>query len=52
MIFSESGGRINFFDFDTSPFIRQSTFSVVIGTFSHFCMQYCIDQQMVQRFMV
>jgi Na+/proline symporter len=51
MIFSESGGRINFFDFDTNPFIRQSTFSIVIGTFSHFCMQYCIDQQMVQRFM-
>lgn len=48
---SNSGGRTNFFDFDTNPFIRQSTLSVVIGTFSQFVMQYCIDQQMVQRFL-
>ena len=48
---SELGGRINFFEFDTNLFIRQSTWALIIGNFSQFCMQYCIDQQMVQRFL-
>lgn len=45
------GGRLNFFDFDLNPFIRQGFFPLVIGTFGQFSLQYCIDQQMVQRFL-
>jgi len=48
---SEYGGRITFFDIDPNPFIRQSFWSVFIGTLGQFSMQYCIDQQMVQRFL-
>ena len=44
------GGRLNFFVFDTNPFIRQSFWSLFIGMFVYFLTFYCIDQQMVQRF--
>ena len=43
-------GRINFFDFDPNPFIRQSFWSLVIGNLIHSLMSYCMEQQMVQRF--
>jgi sodium-coupled monocarboxylate transporter 8/12 len=43
-------GRINFFDFDPNPFIRQSFWSLVLGNLIHSLMSYCMEQQMVQRF--
>jgi SSS family transporter len=47
---NSEGGRLNFFVFDTNPFIRQSFWSLLIGMFVYFLTFYCIDQQMVQRF--
>jgi SSS family transporter len=47
---NSEGGRLNFFVFDTNPFIRQSFWSLFIGMFVYFLTFYCIDQQMVQRF--
>lgn len=47
---NSNGGRLNFFDFDPNPFIRQSFWPLVFGMIVHFSMSYCLDQQMVQRF--
>jgi SSS family transporter len=47
---SSNGGRLNFFDFDPNPFLRQSFWSLFFGITVYFSMSYCIDQQMVQRF--
>ena len=47
---NSEGGRLNFFVFDSNPFIRQSFWSLSIGMFVYFLTFYCLDQQMVQRF--
>jgi SSS family transporter len=47
---NSEGGRLNFFDFDPNPFIRQSFWPLFFGMIVHFSMSYCLDQQMVQRF--
>ena len=47
---NSQGGRLNFFDFDPNPFIRQSFWPLFFGMIVHFSMSYCLDQQMVQRF--
>jgi sodium-coupled monocarboxylate transporter 8/12 len=44
------GGRLNVFDFNFDPFIRQSFWSLFIGTLFYLSTLYCIDQQMLQRF--
>lgn len=44
------GGRLNFFDFTLNPFVRQSFWSIFFGVLFQFMMNYCIDQQMLQRF--
>lgn len=47
---SYDGGRLNFFDFNPNPLVRQSFWSLVFGHFIAWLMPYCMDQQMVQRF--
>lgn len=47
---NSSGGRLNFFVFDPNPLIRQSFWSLVIGSFVAWISSYGIDQQMVQRY--
>ncbi|XP_048730498.1 sodium-coupled monocarboxylate transporter 1-like [Ostrea edulis] len=44
------GGRINFFNFDPDPHIRQSFWSLTIGIYFVWLYPYTVDQQMVQRF--
>lgn len=44
------GGRINFFDFDPDPHIRQTFWSLTIGMYFVWLYPYTVDQQMVQRF--
>lgn len=46
----DRGGRLNFFDFNPDPVIRQSFWSLVIGGTMNFGMYYCFDQQSIQRF--
>ena len=46
------GGRLNFFDFNPDPFIRQSFWSLIIGQAIYMSMSFCFDQQMIQRFQV
>lgn len=45
-----NGGRLNLFDFNPDPFIRQSFWSLTIGQFIPMMMSYGFDQQMIQRF--
>ena len=47
-----NGGRLNFFDFNPDPFIRQSFWSLVFGQIIYMSMSFCFDQQMIQRFQV
>lgn len=47
---NEKGGRLNFFDFNPNPLIRQSFWPLIFGTLVSWILPYCIDQQMVQRF--
>ena len=47
-----SGGRLNFFNFDPDPFIRQSFWSLIFGQAIYMSMSFCFDQQMIQRFQV
>jgi solute carrier family 5 (sodium-coupled monocarboxylate transporter), member 8/12 len=44
------GGRLDLFNFDPNPFVRQSFWSLYFGITVYYLMPYCIDQQMVQRF--
>lgn len=44
------GERLNFFVIDPNPLIRQSLWSLVIGSFVAWISSYGIDQQMVQRY--
>ena len=44
------GGRLNLFNFNPDPFIRQSFWSITIGQLFYMCRPYCFDQQMIQRF--
>jgi Na+/proline symporter len=48
---NQENGRLNFFEFDPNPLIRQSFWSLFIGGIFAWSMSYCIDQQMVQRFL-
>lgn len=48
---NKKGGRLNFFIFDLNPFIRQSNWSNIFGSFIFFSISYGVDQQMIQRFM-
>jgi sodium-coupled monocarboxylate transporter 8/12 len=47
---SGEGGRLNLFDFNPDPFIRQSFWSLSIGFFFYGWVFYSSDQQMLQRF--
>lgn len=47
---NEQGGRLRLFDFNPDPFIRQSFWSYYFGAAIFFSMNYCFDQQMIQRF--
>lgn len=47
---SENGQRLNFFEFNFDPFIRQSTWSILLGQFTYMTMMFSFDQQMIQRF--
>lgn len=50
---NERGGRFDkIFNFDPDPFLRQSTWSLVIGQAIYMLAPYCFDQQMIQRFQV
>ncbi|XP_022310587.1 sodium-coupled monocarboxylate transporter 1-like [Crassostrea virginica] len=44
------GGRINFFDFDPDPRVRQTFWSLTVGIYFVWLYPYTVDQQMVQRF--
>jgi Na+/proline symporter len=46
---SESG-RLRMFDFNTDPFIRQSTWALFIGLFFYAQSTFVFSQQMIQRF--
>lgn len=43
-------GRLNFFDFDPNPLIRQSFWTLVFPPAIHSLATYSLEQQMVQRF--
>ena len=45
------GNRLNFYDFNPDPFIRQSFWSLYFGGIVYMSTSYCIGQQMVQRFL-
>lgn len=45
-----NGGRINLFEMNPDPFIRQSFWSVLLGPIVYMSVFYCFDQQMFQRF--
>ena len=45
-----NGGRLDVFDFNLNPFIRQSFWSLIFGTFVNNLSSYSLDQQMMQRF--
>jgi SSS family transporter len=47
---NKRGGRLNFFDFNPDPFVRQSFWSLFFGMIVYFSISYCFDQQMIQRF--
>ncbi|CAF0745577.1 unnamed protein product [Brachionus calyciflorus] len=47
---NSKGGRLNFFVIDPNPLIRQSFWSLVLGSFVAWTSSYGIDQQMVQRY--
>ena len=47
---NSQGGRLNFFDFDPNPFIRQSFWPLIFGMIVHFSMSYCLDQRMSLKF--
>ena len=47
---NSDGGRLNFFDFNPDPFVRQSFWSLFLGMIVYFSQSYCFDQQMIQRF--
>ena len=47
---NRAGGRLELFNFDPNPFVRQTFWSLFFGMIVYFSMSYCIDQQMVQRF--
>jgi Na+/proline symporter len=44
------GGRLQLFDFNPDPFIRQSFWSQTIGYIFVLSLFYSVDQQMIQRF--
>lgn len=45
-----NGGRLDLFDFNPDPFIRQSFWSLTFGNFLFHLMNYPLDQQTIQRF--
>lgn len=49
---NQTGGRLNFLNFDPDPFIRQSFWSLTIGQIVYMSMLYSFDQQTIQRFQV
>ena len=44
-----NGSRLNFFDFNISPFVRQSFWSLLIGGTLRWCIKYNVDQSILQR---
>ena len=44
------GGRLDLFDFNPDPFVRQSFWSLFFGMMVYMSQSYCFDQQMIQRF--
>jgi solute carrier family 5 (sodium-coupled monocarboxylate transporter), member 8/12 len=47
---NSAGGRLFLFDFNPDPFIRQSFWSVFIGSIFFSLSFFCFSQQMLQRF--
>lgn len=47
---NRAGGRLDLFDFNPDPFIRQSFWSLTFGQVFLNLMSYCFDQQSLQRF--
>ena len=47
---NKDGGRLNFFDFNLDPFIRQSFWSLYFGGAIYFSISYCFDQQVMQSY--
>lgn len=45
-----NGGRLNLFDFNPDPFIRQSFWSLIFGHLCYNFMNYLFDQQTIQRY--
>lgn len=45
-----NGGRLDLFDFNPDPFIRQSFWPLIFGQLLLNTMSYCFDQQTIQRF--
>lgn len=45
-----NGGRLDLFDFNPDPFIRQSFWSLIFGHMCFNLMNYLFDQQTLQRF--
>ena len=43
-------GRINFFNFDPDPFLRQSFWSLILGMGLFSSINYAVDQSAIQRF--
>jgi SSS family transporter len=46
-----NGGRLNLFNFNPDPFIRQSFWSLIFGQILLSSMSFCFDQIMIQRFL-
>lgn len=47
---NERGGRLDLLDYNPDPFVRQSFWSLIFGASIYFSINYCFDQQMLQRF--
>lgn len=47
---NQSGGRLNWINLDPDPFVRMSFWSLTLGASTYFAINYCFDQQMLQRF--
>lgn len=50
MLINQQGGRLNWINLDPDPFVRMSFWSLTLGASTYFAINYCFDQQMLQRF--
>lgn len=47
---NRQGGRLDLFDFNPDPFVRQTFWSITFGWTFYTSITFCFDQQMIQRF--